>query len=308
MFQIALSNVLMTLLYIVPGYVLCKLKKVNPDHLQSLSSILVYICGTTMIASSFFKMNRDFISLLGEMATFSLITGILQITFILICFLIFRKKFGEQKYRILAVGSVLGNVGFFGIPIIRALLPDVPHAVCYSVFFSLSMNIIVFTIGVFCVTGNKKFVSLKTALINPTTVSFAIALPIFLLGISDRLPQPLLNGINLVGDMSTPLCMFIMGIRLATVELKKLFTNGFAYIITFCKLIVFPLFSYAAVYFLPMSDPFKISVLVLSAAPCATYILALGEMHESDTTLPANCILLSTLLCFITIPILTLLV
>ena len=51
MFQIALSNVLMTLLYIVPGYVLCKLKKVKAEHLPTLSSLLVYVCGPLMIAS-----------------------------------------------------------------------------------------------------------------------------------------------------------------------------------------------------------------------------------------------------------------
>lgn len=308
MFQIALSNVLMTLLYILPGYILCKLKKVRAEHLPTLSSLLVFIGGPCMIATSFFKMDRSFLSLLGEMATFSLITGILQGAFILICFLICRKKFGEHKYRILAVGSVLGNVGFFGLPIIRALLPNNPEAVCYSVFFSLSMNILVFTVGVFCVTGKKEYISLKSALVNPTTISFAIFLPIYIIGISAHLPQTLLNGIALMGDMSTPLCMFIIGIRLATVSLKKLFTNKFAYLITFCKLIVFPLFSYAAVVFLPLSEPFKIAILVLTAAPCATYLLALGEMHNSDTELPANCILLSTLLCFITIPLMTLLV
>lgn len=59
-------------------------------------------------------------------------------------------------------------------------------------------------------------------------------------------------------------------------------------------------------YFLPLPEPFKISMLVLSGVPCASVIMGLAEIHHSETELAANCVLLSTLLCLFTIPLLTL--
>ena len=73
------------------------------------------------------------------------------------------------------------------------------------------------------------------------------------------------------------------------------------------KLIVFPLFCYAAVYFLPLTQTFKASMLILSAAPCASMVLNVAEIYHGETELSANCVLLATLSCFITIPLLTLL-
>jgi predicted permease len=74
------------------------------------------------------------------------------------------------------------------------------------------------------------------------------------------------------------------------------------------KLLVFPLFCYGAIYFLPLPMPFKASILILAGTPCASIILNLAEIHHSETEISANCVLVSTLLCIVTIPFLTLLV
>jgi predicted permease len=243
---------------------------------------------------------------LKNMGLFFVVTFVLQVAFMAILFAIFHKKYGESKYRILTIGSVMGNVGFFGLPVIKAMLPDNPEVACYSAVYVVSMNILVFTIGVFCLTGDKKFMSVKSALLNPSTLSFVVAIPLYIFGVGKYLPAILSNAIQLLGNMTTPMCMFILGIRLATVPFKKLFTRPFMYIICACKLLVFPLFCYAAVYFIPFEYSFKASILILSAAPCASVILNLAEMHHAEEEMAANCVLVSTLFCFMTIPLLAL--
>ena len=106
--------------------------------------------------------------------------------------------------------------------------------------------------------------------------------------------------------MSTPLCMMILGIRLGTVSLKKLFLRPSVYLASVGKLVIYPLFCYALVAFLPLPFSFKASVMILSATPCASIILNLAEIHRSETELSANCVLVSTLVCFLTIPLLVL--
>ncbi|MGN1373135.1 MAG: AEC family transporter [Candidatus Coproplasma sp.] len=306
-FTVTFSNVLLTLIYIIPGYIICKAKKAAAEHLSTLSSVLVYILSPCMIISSFISIDYSTQNLIN-MGLFFVTVLVLQGVFMLILFLIFRKKYEDGKYRILTIGSVLGNVGFFGLPIIKALLPEYPEVVCYSSVYVVAMNIIVFTVGVFCLTNDKKFMSVKSIILNPSTLSFFVALPLFIFGAKNWLPELVIDGVSLLGKATTPVCMIILGIRLASVSFKKLFARPVVYIICLCKLVIFPLFCYLCVYFIPFEQAFKTSVLILSGTPCASVISGLAEIHHSETELSANCILLSTLLCIATVPLLTLLV
>ena len=51
-FNVTFSNVLLMLLYMLPGFLLCKFRKVRPDHLSSVSVILLYICGPGMFLNA----------------------------------------------------------------------------------------------------------------------------------------------------------------------------------------------------------------------------------------------------------------
>ena len=110
-----------------------------------------------------------------------------------------------------------------------------------------------------------------------------------------------------VGSMTTPLCMIILGVRLANVELKQLFMRPFVYVVCLMKLLVYPLVSYALISLFPVPDAFKASILILCGVPCAAIVLSMAEMYNAEQELSANCLLVSTLLSVITIPILTLL-
>ena len=208
----------------------------------------------------------------------------------------------EAKYRLLTIGATLGNVGFFGLPLVTALFKTQPIVACFSSVFVMSMNLLAFTVGVFMLTGDKKHMSLKSAVINPSVLSLLFALPFFFLKIT--FPQVILQPLDLLGKMSTPLCMFVLGMRLASANKKNLFTRPTVYLGCLLKLVIFPLFAYALVAFLPFFDAtFKACILVLSAAPSGVIILSLAEFHEKEQELSANIILLSTLLSVITLPL-----
>lgn len=58
----------------------------------------------------------------------------------------------------------------------------------------------------------------------------------------------------------------------------------------------------------PLPETFRYSVLILCGTPYASVILAMAEMHGKNEDLAANCILLSTLLSILTLPLLSLLI
>lgn len=302
-FSIAFFNVVLTVIYILPGFILCKSGKLSAKHLPGLSALLVYVCSPCMIISNFASVEFT-PSLLLELFLFFVFALFLQASFVaLLYFLLVRRGGAERKWRVLSISSVFGNVGFFGLPVIKSLLPDFPEAVCFSSAFVIAMNLLVFTVGVFCLTGDKKYMSLRAGVLNPTFFGMIVALIIFVLSLGPKMPPMLYNSISLVGNMSTPLCMLILGARLATVPLRPLFCRPFVYFSALSKLLLFPLFCFLTVYFLPLPFSFRASAVILSATPSAVIVSNMAEIYGTETELSANCVLLSTLLCVFTVPL-----
>lgn len=305
-FKAAFLSVLIALMYMFPGYILGKAKKASAGHLSTMSSVLIYVLSPCMIVSSFFSMefSRE---ALRDMGVFFLVSFAVEVAFLLSLFLVLKKKFHINKYRMLAIGSALGNCGFFGMPLIKALLPDHPEVACYSSIYVISMNILVFTAAVYCLTLDKKYISLHSAIINPAVLSLLVGLLLYIIGGAEYFPETVKDGINLLGKMTTPVCMLILGIRLSTIRFKELFSEPFVYLICGGKLILFPLISFAVALLLPVPYAFKASLFILGGVPCASVILNMAEIHGKEQKMSANCILLSTLLCIFTIPVMSLL-
>jgi len=303
-FKTTLINVLMMIFYLLIGYVLAKCDKACDKHARTISSLLLYVCGPAMVISAFLSLEYNQNDL-KQMGLFFIVTLILQIIVILILFLILRIKYSDAKYRILTFGAVCGNVGFFGLPLVRAIFPNDPIVSCYSSVYVMSMNLIAFTLGVFLITQDNKFVSLKAAILNPTTLAILVALPLYIFKV--QFPATITDTINLLGKMSTPLCMIVLGLRMSAMNILSIFKNKFTYLACLLKLIIFPLFCYLCVYFIPgLDNTFKACILILSAAPSGAIILSLAELHQTEQDLCASVVLLCTLLCVITIPVLSL--
>ena len=198
------------------------------------------------------------------------------LTFVL--YALFKNKFEDAKYRMLTVSFGLGNAGFFGIPIIEALLPGHPEVACFACVYIVGMNMLTFTIGAYCLTGDKKRMAFKKAFLNPSFISLVIAIVLYAINIKGIMPEMLLNAIRLLKSTTTPLCMIILGIRLASVSFKKLFTRAYVYIICACKLLIFPFVCLAIVYFLPFDPIFKAAMFILGGTPCAAVMLNIAEM------------------------------
>ena len=307
-FTVTFSNVLLMLLYLLPGFFMCKVRKVKPDHLSSISVILLYICGFALYVNALYGLDPS-PELFLKMGLFLLIALAGETALMLLILLVLGKeKRKEFALRMLSIATVMGNVGFFGMPVVRALFPDAPEAAVYSSMFNAALNILAWTVGVFTLTGEKKHISLKAALVNPSMLAVFTGIILCLLNARDWLPDILRTGFSTLGAMSTPLCMIILGVRLATMDFKTLFTTPLAWLISAGTLLVFPLFCYLLVLSLPLDPVFKGSILILAGTPCASILLNLAEIHHNGQELAANCALLSTLLSILTIPLLSLLV
>ncbi len=306
MFTITLTTVAIMLAYAVPGFWAVKVKLIKKESISSFAAVLLYICQpclTIYTLNSATYTYEYFIQVLIFFGLSLLIQGLV----IVICYFIFRKK-GKNNvmYRVGTVACAMGNCGFLGVPLLEAMLPNHPEAVLLSIGFLVAMNIISWTLVPALITGDKKNINFKKAIFNPTTLGLAIGIPLIVFNIV--IPVKIFDAVTLVGRFSAPLCMLILGMRMATVKIKNLFISPYQYLVVFIKQLIMPLFGLLLVWFLPLDLFVKQSMYILCATPIATMVLAFSEMIGEGQEESANMILLGTILSILTLPLLMLVI
>ncbi|MDD4163980.1 MAG: AEC family transporter [Eubacteriales bacterium] len=311
-FSTTAFNVLIMLAYAIPGFILIKTKSVKQEAISAFAMFLLFVCQPCLSVYSF--NTADYTPELGiSLLIFFFASLILQVLMLFVVYLIFKRKYKENpEYRICTVASVLGNTGFFGVPLLQALLPEYPNAIVFSAVFIVGMNLISWTLSSALLTGDKKYMSLKKILLNPVMLTLIISLPLFLTRTklpgtgadNEALPGTLSYIIALLGKMTTPISMLILGMRLGLTKVRDLFMDLKVYIVAFFKLIAFPLVGMAAAYTLPLEPYIKATLIILFCCPTASTVLNFSELFGTGQKTAAKLVLTSTLFCVITIPVL----
>jgi predicted permease len=136
-------------------------------------------------------------------------------------------------------------------------------------------------------------------------IGTAIALLLFITELP--LPTDVGNMITTTAKMSTPISMIIMGMRLGTMNLGRMFTNVRVYATIFAKQIIMPLIALLLVVFLPVSYEVKSTFFIVCACPVASVTLNYAEIVGEGQEEAASMLLVGTMLSIVTLPLLVLL-
>ena len=290
----------MMIAYGLPGYIFVKTKMVGQDAAKVFAKILLYISSPALCIQTLNSVDCT-PERLKSMGLFFTVALVSQVAVILLYTLLFRKKMKTNGgHRVCAIAGACGNVGFLGVPLLKFLFPDNPEIILYSAMFSITMNIIGWTLGLWLMTGNRKYVNLKSIFVNPSVIAFAVGMTLFVTKI--KLPSLLEEYVGMFGTMSTFVCMTVLGMRLATKKLSNVFLNKTVYIGAASKLLVFPLIMVALFWALPVEETVKTAAFVLGCCPAATMIQGLAEAYDGDSETAANTVLFTSIICILTIP------
>lgn len=304
-FTVTLTTVLVMLAYAIPGYLLVKLNKVPKSAISAFATFLVYVCTPLQILYAMQQAEYSPYMLRYLLIAFGMSLATMGLM-LLIVYLLLRKRQAEVPYRICVTASALGNVGFIGLPLLQALMPEYPQMQTFASMFFLSLNIYMWSLGSWITTRDRRYISPKKILVNPACIAVAVGLALFLGRV--RLTGQVGGMVELVGRMSTPMCMVILGMRLATVPLKAMFTSRLQYLAAALKLVAFPLMVLAICSLMPLERDFIRGVYVLSCVPSGNMVLSFAEMLGEGQDSAANMVLLSTLLSMLTIPLMLLII
>lgn len=311
-FGVTAVSLLTLLLLAVPGWILRKFNIVRKEIMRELSIILLYISQPFLLIASFQKAEYSE-QVLVDMGYVLLLALCTVFIVSIIAYVIFHKRFKENyPNRLLTFASICGNYGFFGIPVLQILFPNKPEVIIYSTACLLVLNLFCWTIGAFLVSSDKKYVSVKKAIINPTVIAVVIALPMF--ATQTKLPTELLTVCDYIGNITTPLSMLVLGMRFSEVRLKDIFSNLKNYVAIIMKLLISPLIAYALLQIpMPISDMAHRCIVILMAMPPAIVTLttvecfALPDIKDDLARQASNVVVVGTILSTLTIPLIALL-
>lgn len=323
--EISFLDVLITVIFLIllaaPGYIFAKLKMLPEKAAETISTIVLYCCQSVIVITSFQKRTYDPAVGLNMLYVALFTTVVHMIMFVILKF-VFIKKSAEAKIKVVKYASVYSNCGFMGFPFLQSLFSGETQAevMIYGAVIVAVFNLLNWTFGVYIMTGDKKQVSLRKIVLNPVIISLVIGFILFV-----ALPRPIVdlaeNGstldsiltkfmqsMNYLADMVTPCSMIVIGIRLANVSFKQLFLDKWAYVAAFFKLIIMPIIAILTVAFLPVDNSIKYTVFFLLAMPAATSTAMFAVKFGEDGDFASVCVLLSTALSVITIPLLYLVI
>lgn len=318
-FITVLITVLSLVILIIPGYLLTKTGILKEGADKVLSGIVLYVCQPMLMFMSLQKEYDEKIAV-NMLIVFGL-SLLVHLIMIALLYIVFRNKSNSAKINVVRFASVFGNCGYMGIPFLQMLFSGSKEIqgeiLIYCAIVIAVFNLLNWSVGVYMITGNKKDMSLKKAVLNPTTLATLLGIVLFLTvrkpiaslgsGTLNSFLSKFMGSIDSLGSMVTPTAMILIGIKLAFVPLKQLFLDKWAYISSLNKLVIMPIIAILVVVFLPIGEQVKYALFFTLAMPSATSTVLFSVQFGGDGDSASVFVLLSTVISIVTIPLMFLL-
>ncbi len=264
---------------------------------EVIRGVTQLVVNITVPALTISSMQRPFEHdvFLGVLMTM-LFTALITVASLAVGLLLFR-KYPVKRRSVMVSISAFTNCGFMGFPIVLAFNPD---WMIYAVAFSSTSCILLWSLGAM-LFADRDEVSVKRILLNPNIISAVIGFVFFLGNIT--LPSIAQESLSLIGGLTTPMTMLLIGTRVCGIQLRTL-TDKDYHIAALLRLIVMPLAVYAVMLPVPVSEPVKGILFLLTAMPAGTVIAMQAELYDGDSVFASRAIAWTTLLALFTVPVL----
>ena len=287
-------------LLIILGFILRKTRVIDERVQRGLSNILLYaVLPFNLISSSQYEYSREMILALIAVAGASLC----YFSFSIIGMRIFvsKLKMEDQERRVVLMTSVFMNTGFVGFPLMKAIFgaKGLLLASCFNIMFNLFM----YSYGEHKLSGQKA--NIRNMVTNPVSLATVAALILFV--VPWRMPSHVIETIDIVGNMTVPLAMIMIGSTLTTVDIKKLITDKWCYLANSLRLVIFPLIMLGAVilvrHYVHMMPVTATTIVLMTALPCGSMNVIFSEKFNCAPKLCARTFAQSVVIMIGTIPL-----
>ncbi len=289
------------------GMILFRRRLLSEEGSKQISGLIINVTNPALLICSALDDGpkaslRDLgIALAAYAAVFAIL---IAVGFLLPCLLRVPKDL-HYAYQML---TVFGNVGFIGIPLASAVLGS--ESLIFVSIFNLLFNLLIYTLGISLLqraAGQaEKEVTIPSSgrlqkLVNAGTVSAAVTV-IFYLG-NFHVPTVISSALSYTGRATTLLSMLVLGVSVAQIAPKEIFSHPKLYLFTLLRQILVPIGCILFMGSLIDNRLILNTMLLMVAVPAANMPLMLAKQLDMETDSISQGIILTTILSLVTVPV-----
>ena len=287
---------------VIVGYAANKLGYMGGDFDRRLSSIVITFACPALVLSSVMD---------DEMPDRSLILPLLGVGFLTyivltaVALVLPRAVTSDRDERgIIGFAVMFANVGFIGYPIVDSIFGH--KAVFYAALLNMPNTFFIFTVGIMLVKGEYGLRQFNPrVLLSPALLGAVVAAVLVALGV--RTPHVIAEPVRLVGNITVPASLMIIGSSMANLPLRQIVGNGKVYASAFLRLAVVPVAFYFFMRAIGVSDVVNNINTVVLAMPVASFGTMFCLRYDRDVALMTEITFVTTVASIATIPLVTLL-
>ncbi|HIS23003.1 MAG TPA: AEC family transporter, partial [Candidatus Cryptobacteroides intestinipullorum] len=286
---------------ILVGFGAAKLKMIDGRFSQQLSVFVINISSPCLIVSS----------VLGDISPDkNLILPVLGIGcvtyafFVAVAMLLSRLMSKDRDMQgIYGFMLTFGNVGFIGYPIVASIFGQ--YAIFYASLLNIPFTILAFSLGKKMIQGGQGSLDLNwKVFVSPAMIACYVSVLIVVFDI-DWLPDLVVTPLTLLGNITVPAALLVIGTSMAQMDLRKIFSGKLVWGVSVLRLLVLPVVIFYLTRLMGFDDDILGINTVLAAMPVGTYGAMFCLQYGKDESVMVQGILISTLLSIISIPLIT---
>lgn len=290
------TQVLVLFIIMALGALCRKLHILTEESVKGLTGLMLYLITPCMMLKAF-QQPFDRPLLRGFLITACAAAAVFGIQ-IALAELLIRDK-DETRRKVLQFGAVFSNCGYMSLPLLESLFGA--EAVLYGGAFNAVHVVFLWTYGLSRMHGGKDRIRLRKALVNPGTVSVALGLVLFFGSV--RLPVLLARPIELLAGLNAPVPMLIVGYHLAGLDFRSVLRSRSEYLMLALRLLLVPAVMLGGLWLCGVRGTLLVTNVVCVSAPVATMATMFATKYDTDPSLSAGIVAVSTLLSVVTMTV-----
>lgn len=307
--MVALKQVLMLFSLILIGYGVRKKGIVSDNIIKEISSLVLNVTLPALIITSMdFDFDMEMLIKSGKLVIISFL--VYGVAYIVSSFFVKIIHSDGKERDVFQYACIFSNTGYMGYPVINAVLGA--EGVFYTALYNLSFSILVYSLGVFILNrsedcGEKRSVkeTIKSIL-NPALFAVVTGLVLFIFSID--LPVAVFSVIKMLGGVTTPLSMMLVGFILSSVNMKDIITDKRLYFLGLVRLIILPIIVFLGAKSFGLTGYLIAIPVIITSMPSAANTAIIASRYDSDYKTASKAIFLTTFFSIFTIPIMIMLV
>ncbi len=280
------------------GFYLYKKKVIDDKVSQRLSMLVMDVCNPALIMASILSGNvevshADLIE--------AVILGLVFYVVLMVLAPVFPMLLGvnKDKRRFYNLMFVYTNIGFIGIPVAKAILPE--KAIIYVIVCNIFYCLLFYTHGILVISNGKEKLDLKKVL-SPGTIMAVLSLVVCWFNFTP--PVIISNSLIHIGNATVFLSMTLLGVSIARSGLGSSIRDIRIWIYIVIRMIAFPIVLFTILRAIGQDEITVLAFCLMAAMPIGNLPLIQSEKMGEDTEILSGGIAVTTVVSMVTITVL----